>query len=650
MNTSTASQNKSPGGKRRRSSRNGWLRTRPVQRSSSSNRRNLRIWANQVREFEQEAASLTSKQIAEKVLALKEEPETSARADHQFAGLIAEAVFRTNGFRLHDVQVQAMAAGAMGTIVEMQTGEGKTVVTGAIAAIKSRCIDSVHVGTTNTYLAARDLESMQDTFDLLGISAGLLPEENNEIASRRAYRKQIVYGPGYQYGFDYLRDQLYLRTNRQTDLGTEIVNRIRGNNAYENLIQPSQHHAALIDEADSVMIDEAMTPLIISLPSKNYEDPKPYLLARKIVAEFERDVDYTIELPAKKIDVKDQANTRAHELVAKHRRLQLTRPWRLYISNAIRARDILERDIDYVVLDDKVQIVDQYTGRILADRTWQDGLHQAVEAKENLSIQPGRESTTQVTRQRYMQMYTSLGGLTGTASSVAEEFTSVYKCPVIEIPTNKKCMRKRERTRFFSSQEAKLEAIAADVIQRHQTGQPILVGTKTIHESYQVRDILQSRGLEPTVLNGVQDEDEADIVAKAGSFGALTIATNMAGRGTDIKPDENALEAGGLHVIGVSPNASKRIDRQLAGRAARQGQPGSVQFFAAATDSIFADNKSPLAKQIARRAKKSGESANYSRDLSALQESIEARNFKQRKDMILRDRWMDKVREAIEKE
>ena len=322
----------------------------------------------------------------------------------------------------------------------------------------------------------------------------------------------------------------------------------------------------------------------------------------------------------------------------------------MYIENAIRAEKAFHRDVDYVVVDDEVQIVDQYTGRILPDRSWQDGLHQAVEAKESVPIQPGRESTTQVTRQRYLQMYDQLAGLTGTAASVSKEFQSVYNCNVVEIATHRKCIRKILKPRFFASLEAKLVAITEDVQSRHATGQPILVGTKTIRESIEVHECLVARGLDPTLLNGVQDREEADIVAQAGAAGSITIATNMAGRGTDIKLAPDALDTGGLHVIGVSPNSSKRIDRQLVGRAARQGQPGSAQFFAAATDPIFVDNESILGKKIARRSNAKGEAGDFSRDLVALQACIEARNYKQRQEMILRDFWMDSVREAIEKD
>ena len=609
-------------------------------------------WIRHIRQVESELSSLQATELRFQVEAIREQAEQTGRTVPLLArltGIVSEAVFRTQQIRMYDVQLQAIGACLGQNIVEMHTGEGKTVVTGSIAAVKTLLEPYVHVGTTNTYLAERDLESMQATYDLLGITFGLLPEESSEDQSRRAYRQQIVYGPGYQFGFDYLRDQMELRNKRASGIGMTMTNRIRGTDPLQNLIQGKTHYLALIDEADSVLIDEALTPLIISMPSNTYEDSAPYLIAKKIAADFQKDKDYQVELPSKKIEVTDAAMKRAHESVARQK-MNLSRPWRTYINNAIRANESVERNVDYVVVEGQVQIVDQHTGRILPDRTWQNGLHQAIEAKEGVEIQQGRDSTTQITRQRYLQSYTGLAGLTGTASSATAEFRSVYGCGVVPIPTNKPCIRDVLRPRFFASQDDKLKAIAAEVEKRHTTKQPILVGTKTIRESLQVREHLIARGLTPIVLNGVQDQDEADIVAAAGKAGAITIATNMAGRGTDIKPDPTALQAGGLHVIGCSPNASKRTDRQLVGRAARQGQPGSAQFFVAATDSVIADNRRSLAKQMVRRSNREGESGDFSRELSRLQDEIEDRGYQQRQQMILRDRWMDTVREAIEKD
>ena len=630
----------------RRMSPFAWLRQKTTRRTR---------WVPDVRQAESSSKSLSDSALLEKSSLLREQYAESATGDRnqlrvEYAGLIAECVFRSLGFRLFDVQLEGVVAASQGAIIEMQTGEGKTVVTGCIAALRSLEVPSVHVSTTNGYLADRDCDELAPIFDRMGLSHGKLPQESDESASRLAYRKQIVYGPGYQFGFDFLHDQMKLRQQKKRGLGKSVVNRIRGVQHGHKLIQPEEHHIALIDEADSVMIDEAMTPLIISLPGNQEQDPVPYQLAKKIASEMVENEDYTIKLPEKSIDVNERANLEAHRKIAGHRNLLLARPWKAYISNAIRAQRILQRDVDYVVLDEKIQLVDQYTGRILPDRTWQSGLHQAVEVKENVPMQPARESTTQITRQRYLQMYDSLAGLTGTAQSVKEEFQQVYNCPIVVIPTNRPSQRHIENTRFFVDAQTKAAAIAADVMARHQKGQPILIGTRTIRESQQIDQALRDQNINAVLLNGVQNGDEAEIVSQAGKAGAITIATNMAGRGTDIKPDDRALAAGGLHVVAVSPNESPRIDRQLIGRGARQGQPGSAQFFVSAEDSLLIDHQSSLSKQIVRNARKDGESRDYSRELLMLQQMIEKQNLIKRQRMILRDRWMDSVRESIEKD
>lgn len=613
-------------------------------------RQSVPAMVRQVRAAEQDCEKWSDNEIRAAVESLSEKVNSESDQRLELAGLVAEAVFRTHGFRMHDVQVQAMVCGTSGAVLEMQTGEGKTIVTGAIAAVQSLTSSSVHVSTTNAYLAARDLEDMTPVFDLLGITSGLLSDDGDETVSRKAYRKQIVYGPGYQFGFDYLRDQMYLRNDKPNTTGRSTAYRIQGRDLDFDQLQINGFRFALVDEADGVMIDEATTPLIISVPSNALHDPKPYLVAKSIADRFKEGTDYELESAGGAIKVLDNANDYAHTAIANEKQLHLSRPWRIYIKNSLQARLKLKRNIDYVVVDGQVQIVDQYTGRIQPDRTWQDGLHQAVEAKEGVTVQAGRESTTQITRQRFLQMYESIGGLTGTAVSAAEEFRSVYRCGVIEIPTNRPCRRQLVPARFFRDLDAKLAAIAKDVVTRHGNSQPVLVGTNTIHESLQVQEALQAHGLSPVVLNGIQDEDEADIVAQAGKADAVTIATNMAGRGTDIKPDAEALEAGGLHVIGVAPNLSPRIDRQLAGRAARQGQPGSCQFFAAADDVLFTEHAAKLGHAIKRSGRRTGEATSFERELHKLQMAIEKRHRQQREAMMLRDRWMDSVRESIEKD
>ena len=623
----------------------GWLNRRPAY-----DPRQLQI----LRRAEKKASSLSDQELvdqAEKWRSKSDSDRHAVTARVEFGGLIASAVSRVFGFQLHDVQVQAMLSGSQGAIVEMQTGEGKTVVTGATAALTSLVSPTVHVATTNAYLAGRDLEELAPVFAKLGIACGILPDGNDIGATQSAYKKQITYGPGYQFGFDYLRDQVYLRDNRQSRLGVQTLNAITGNDISKSLRQLPEHHTAIIDEADSVMIDEAVTPLVISGAARVDADPLAFNLAKRIAAELTLDEDFTIELPDQRIEVKDEANQVCHEKIDGVKNLNLERPWRIYIRNSLRALHVLKRDVDYVVRDDEIQIVDQNTGRIFADRTWQDGLHQAVEAKEGLKIKSAPPSVAQISRQRYLMMYDQLSGLTGTAASVVEEFSNIYKMKSVVVPTNLPSRRNNLTPRFFADMDAKLDGIAAEVQRRHKTGQPILVGTRTIKESVLVADKLSAIGISAVVLNGIQDGEEADIVKGAGNSGAIMIATNMAGRGTDIKPDPQSLAAGGLHVIGFSPNMSARIDRQLIGRAARQGQPGSSQFFIAATDEIIENYAPSLAKRIASRCQSTGESrVSFAKEIASLQKTIEAKQYASRQAMMRRDVWMDMVRESIERE
>jgi len=605
----------------------------------------------QIRKAEQNAASLTDSELktnAETIRGLKEQERHERKIE--FAGLIANAVTRGAGFRLHEVQLLAIAAAVRGAIVEMQTGEGKTVVTGCAAAMQTLFSTSVHVGTTNTYLAQRDREAMIPVWDHLGITSGLLSAENDETTTKAAYRSDITYGAGYQFGFDYLHDQIYLRENRESRLGQKTLNRISGINLEDNLLQKLPHDAILIDEADSVMIDEAATPLVISGGEANIENPKPFLIAREFAANLTENDDFEIKLNTKEIKLKDQVSARCHEAL-QGKRYGLKRPWTTYITNAIRAQRILQRNIDYVVRDEAIAIVDQNTGRIFDDRTWQDGLHQAVACKEGLVIKGAPTSFARVTRQRYLQLYPHLAGFTGTASAVSNEFREVYSTFVFPVPTNLPNKRIHHPTRFFSNEEAKMNAIADSVLQIHQTGQPILIGARTINESNQVHELLLQRNFPSTVLNGIQNEEEAEIIASAGHAGKVTIATNMAGRGTDIKPDQAALKNGGLFVIGISPNMSTRIDRQLAGRAARQGDPGCCQFFAAASDEVIQVHDPRLGDRIVSHCDANGESRrDFSQSLAQLQNRLETKFAEQRRQMVLNDRWMDKVRESFEKE
>lgn len=559
---------------------------------------------------------------------------------------VVEAIRRTQGFLLHPVQMEGAMITASGQIIEMQTGEGKTVVTGAAAMLNALLGNGTHVATTNDYLAERDYQTLEPAFDLLGLRSGLLPKEMLRAESRKAYDCQITYGPGYQFGFDFLFDQITMRQHSHSHLGRSIVQQLEGFSLDQELVQMGGLDVCIVDEADSVLIDEATTPLILSFDSDEKISARPYHLAKSFVLELD-DEDFQLDFQTKQIKFTDAGRRRMRDY-RRNKQLVLERPWKSYVRSALYAQHFLERDRDYVVQDDEVNIVDQFTGRIFDDRTWQAGLHQAVEAKEGVDINPPRVSKARITRQRFMQLYQKVSGLSGTAIGGSRDFREFYQVNVVSIATHLPCQRILFAPRFFADQDSRISAIVAEVQSRRKTGQPILIGTNTIRDSIAIQEAFDANSIEAEVLNGIQDQEEAEIIAQAGQLGAVTVATNMAGRGTDIKLSEQAKELGGLHVIGAAPNQSRRIDRQLIGRAARQGQPGSAQFFVAADDELLTKFAPALSKRISSRCGRDGESQiKADREIANLQASRDLAEFQRRQEMVMRDNWMDSVRDSV---
>lgn len=397
-----------------------------------------------------------------------------------------------------------------------------------------------------------------------------------------------------------------------------------------------------------MMIDEAMVPLIISGLSGEEEPTDAYLLADELVDELVATEDYEIDPKNISISLTSRGRFKSHALLKDRSVSTLTRPWTKYVENALLANNRFLRDQHYVLRDGEVQIVDQNTGRIFADRTWRDGLHQAVEAKEGVEVRPSQQSTNRITRQRFFGFYERVAGLTGTVTDSADEIQYFYNLDVVQIPTNVQCKRQQLRSRFFASNQAKHEAIVQSVRECHDRRQPVLVGTTTIDESRRISALLSSQEIVHCVLNGVQDEDEAVIISRAGRAGSVLVATNMAGRGTDIKPCREAKSGGGLHVIAAQHATSPRIDRQLVGRSARQGDPGSCQYFASAEDELIAKYSPELAKRIAADVDATGESPqDYSREIAPLQRRVEALHFDMRKRSVQSDAWMDQLRETL---
>lgn len=560
----------------------------------------------------------------------------------------SEAIRRVFGFELHDVQVQGAAEVAQGRVVQMQTGEGKTMVAALAAIHRSLSGRGVHVITTSSYLAERDAEELRPVFEKLGISLGVLRPSDSLATSRQAYAADITYGPGYQFGFDYLRDQLSLRSADQVRLGAELRAGMIGAPTRHIPMRQRPREMAIIDEIDSVLLDEASTPLILSGPASAHDDPLAYKLARDCVDRFVEGGDFQFESNSQRVKISVAAVTRSQHELELHRGVQLSRPWATYLRNAIQALHRLFRDEHYAVVDGEIHIVDQNTGRLFADRSWRDGLHQAVQAKEHVEITPSESSLARITRQRYFQQYKHLAGLTGTAVGAESEFQRVYSLRVVPVPTARPCLRRSEPLRAFDSLAAKRRAIAADVMSRHQRGQPVLVGTRTIEESCRISEELETVGVPHVVLNGLQDADEASIVAQAGRVGAVTIATNMAGRGTDIKLSDESRQAGGLHVVVSEPHPSSRVDRQLIGRCSRQGDPGSAQTFLSAEDPLLLDHAPRLAERIRRRADPDGEfRSNLSSEVLQIQQRVEAEQSRQRASLLKQDEWLDDVRKVL---
>jgi len=500
-------------------------------------------------------------------------------------------------------------------------------------------------------LAARDHEELVPVFEALGISSGLIGNDQAPREKQKAYECDVTYGTGYEFGFDFLRDQMALRNRPRRQLGTRFLGRLRGIQIGDIRLMQRSLAFAIIDEADSVLIDEAATPLILSGTGGNSTPNRDvYHHAMQIADSLIEVADYDIDTIKKTVKLTDEGRTAIHQTLPPQIQSQLQRPWSQYVEQSLRAKLMMHREVDYVVQGDAVVIVDQNTGRLHDERKWRSGLHQSVEMRENVTLTEEREIEARITRQRYFQFYQRVSGMTGTALGNESELLEFYKLPVIAIPRNKPSKRIEFDARYFGSVEAKHHAIVADIEKRKRLGQPILVGTRTINQSLQLAELLEQGEIPHVVLNGTQDVEEATVVADAGKSGTVTIATNMAGRGTDIRLDDGAKTAGGLHVIVVELHESPRVDRQLIGRCARQSDPGSCQFFVCAEDEIIARYDTGLARSMRRSARDNGECKNqFDNEINNLQNKIEKLNYVARQKMVTHDRWTEAVQESVAK-
>ena len=569
---------------------------------------------------------------------------------------IAEAVRRTTGKTFYDVQLLGGLALADGRVAEMQTGEGKTITTAIGAAVHAlHAADGVHVATTNAYLAARDCDELAPPLQALGLTVGLLPDPHRPDEAAAAYACDVTFGTGYDFGFDRLRDEQAAAAQPPPRAGQPYLWTLTGTAQPQPRQVQRGHAVAIIDEADSVLVDEATMPLILAGPGGDPPSRESLRVAAAAAAALRPGRDYLLDASERSLRLTEDGWRVAHAALTNAVRASLARPWSQVVMNALRAALLLERGVDFVVRpnDDgqpSVQIVDPNTGRIHPERTWQDGLHQAVEFRSGVPLTAETRSDGRISRQRYFQAYATLCGLTGTAAP--HEFDAFYRLPTEPIPTHRPCVRQTLPLRAFAASDQRDAVVAADIARRAarsarnaSTRQPILVGTRTVAHSLRLSERLAAAGVEHAVLNGVQDADEADLIAAAGRSGAVTIATNMAGRGTDIKLDADALAAGGLHVVVAGANLSSRVDRQLAGRAARQGQPGSVCAYVAADDELLAAGRSRAVEALHRcRGEADDRLAEaVARDVLARQAARDRDGFAKRRQMVKADNWRDDV-------
>lgn len=612
-----------------------------------------------VRAIRESAAALqdaTDQQLADRTRQLRHAVQsgaspTSAAVLPVASALVFEAARRVLGISFYDVQLLAGLALSRGKIAEMQTGEGKTFVAALPAFTQALRGKGVHVLTVNDYLARRDFELVEPVFRLLEMSAGFLKSSDPPESKRQAYACDITYGAGYEFGFDYLRDQASLLARRKPRLGQQYRERLAGRCSSPTSGVQREFAFCVVDEIDSVLIDEATTPLLLSgSAAQEAADNHAYSIAQEASAALVDGQDYTIDEATHQVSLTSHGVRALADFGRRAARHSLMRPWTVYVRQSLQARILLKRDVDYIVDEEKVLLVDKNTGRILPDRSWRDGLHQAVEAKEGLPISPEQQPLAQITRQRFFRLYDGMCGMTGTASGNEGELKHFYGLPVVIIPTRKQQLRKYLPTRYFASQASKFAAILAEIKRLHATRQPVLVGTRTIEVSETLAAGLRAQQTPFRLLNGKQDEEEAQIVARAGEAGAVTVATNMAGRGTDIKLGPGALELGGLHVIGTERHESTRVDRQLVGRAARQGDPGSCQFFVSAEDSLLKLHAPSLGERMKRLADDGELSTDCSPEIAKVQANVERSNFAQRQQMFAHDRWLERVLSTLAEE
>jgi preprotein translocase subunit SecA len=626
----------------------------------------LKPLIDKINGLESSVHALSDQQLQAKTAEFKERFSKGESLDSLLPEAFAvcrEASKRVLGMRHYDVQLIGGIILHRGTIAEMRTGEGKTLVATLPVYLNALSGKGVHVVTVNDYLARRDAEWMGRLYNWLGLSVGIIVHDLSDEERRASYRADITYATNNELGFDYLRD------NMKFDL--------------EDMVQ-RELNFSIVDECDSILIDEARTPLIISGPAE--ASTEKYYVVNKVVPHLKKEVHFTMEEKSKTASLTDEGNAKVEELLGidnlydpKH--IELLH----LIYQGLKAYHLYRRDVEYMVKDGEVVIVDEFTGRLMPGRRWSDGLHQAIEAKEGVKVKNENQTLASITFQNYFRMYNKLAGMTGTADTEAVEFKKIYKLDVSVIPTNRPIQRKDHNDIVYKTQEAKFKAIADDIEKRNETGQPVLVGTVSIEKSELLSTYLKKRGVRHEVLNAKHHEREAEIVAQAGRKGAVTIATNMAGRGTDIILGGNAemmakretqekeglefeealktfrakceeekkdvLSAGGLYIVGTERHESRRIDNQLRGRSGRQGDPGASRFYLSLEDNLMRIFNGEMIQKIMNRMNipddEPIEAGMVSRSIEGAQRKVEGHNFDIRKHLLDYDDVMNQQRTIV---
>jgi preprotein translocase subunit SecA len=545
---------------------------------------------------------------------------------------VREASKRVLGKRHYDVQLLGGIALHEGKIAEMKTGEGKTLVGTLPVYLNALAGKGVHVVTVNDYLAQRDSSEMGQIYEFLGMTVGLNLNGMDHSAKQHAYACDITYGTNNEFGFDYLRDNMVLYK--------------------EQMVQrPLQF--CIIDEVDSILIDEARTPLIIS--GQAQKSTELYFAADRFVKTLAIEEDYTVDVKVKSVALTENGVSKAENFFGLDNLYdQANVTINHHVVQALKANVIMRRDVDYVVTEDEVVIVDEFTGRLMAGRRYSDGLHQAIEAKEGIGVQNESMTLATITFQNYFRMYRKLAGMTGTAKTEEEEFKKIYGLEVLQIPTNRPNQRVDMPDVVYKSVKGKFKAVVDEIVERHQKKQPVLVGTVSIENSELLSEMLKRKGVKHKVLNAKYHAEEAEIISRAGEAGSVTIATNMAGRGTDIMLGEGVADFGGLHIIGTERHESRRIDNQLRGRAGRQGDPGSTQFYLSLGDELMkrfgADNVLNMMERLGFEEDQPIESRMITRAIESAQRRVEGNNFDLRKVVLQYDDVMNQQREIIYKQ